>query len=379
MGFLQRSCQACVKARRRCNLASPCCERCSTRRIPCRYTNEPAPAPLVIHKETLKSVFKARKLKEEQRSQSLSRLLLHGVLDTRLQIFIRQVLSNDYYDGSRPPLAESDLARLHGLGVMSKSMHNGIQIFNPLHLEIVRVFDQETLHHLSDMLRTFPGQFAEHGKTSFIHSALYDPTLPPPLKQVRDVCYSYHIAGDYLADSRLNALRLTIRRLLRLSKCTSTFADTLAYAQAINLAQIVRLLECHDLKEDEIERDNEEMWALTHKLWQNAPTQLPSSLSPWKAWLFSENVRRTIMVCNILLAVYSSLRRGYTMHSLCVEALPFDVRTKLWDADSESAWEGAAWKVPGPYLVTLSQFTELQQPAIGGSRFEDLLLLSFRR
>ncbi|KAF5718813.1 hypothetical protein FMUND_4980 [Fusarium mundagurra] len=379
MGLLQRSCQACVKARRRCNLASPCCERCSTKRIPCRYANEPAPAAITVSEKKLKSIAKPRKLKDEHNPQSLSRLLVNGVLDTRLQIFIRQVLSNDYYDGSRPPLAESDLARLHDLGIMSKPLNNGLQIFNPLHLEIVRVFDQETLHRLSDILRSFPSQFAEHGKTSFIHSALYNLSVPAPLKEVRDICYSYYIGGEYLASSRLNTLRLTIRRLLRLSKRTSTFADTLAYAQAISLAQIVRLLECHDTNEDDIERDNEEMWALTHKLWQHAPTQLPSSLSPWKAWLFSENVRRTIMVCNILLAVYSSLRRGYTMHALCVEALPFDVRTKLWDADSESAWEAAAWKVPGPYLVTLSQFTELQRPEIGGSRFEDLLLLSFRR
>ncbi|PNP86543.1 hypothetical protein FNYG_00245 [Fusarium nygamai] len=373
MGLLQRSCQACVKARRRCNLASPCCERCSTKRIPCRYANEPAPAPIAINEKTLRSIVKPRKLKEEQ-NQSLARLLIHGVLDTRLQIFIRQVLSNDYYDGSRPP----DLARLNNFRVMSRPMNNGLQIFNPLHLEIVRVFDQATLHQLSDILRSFPSQFVEHGKTSFIHSALYDPS-PPPLKEVRDVCYSYQVAGDYLASSRLNTLRLTIRRLLRLSKRTSTFADTLAYAQAISLAQIIRLLECHNTNEDDNERDNEEMWALTHKLWQHAPTQLPSSLSPWKAWLFSENVRRTIMVCNILLAVYSSLKRGYTMHALCVEALPFDVRTKLWDADSESAWEAAAWKVPGPYLVTLSQFTDLQRPEVSGSQFEDLLLLSFRR
>ncbi|KAF5642260.1 uncharacterized protein FTJAE_3735 [Fusarium tjaetaba] len=285
MGLLQRSCQACVKARRRCNLASPCCERCSTKRIPCRYANEPAPAPIAINEKTLKSIVKSRKLKEEQDSQSLSRLLAHGVLDTRLQIFIRQVLSNDSYDGSRPP----DLARLNSSRVMSRPMNNGLQIFNPLHLEIVRVFDQTTLHHLSDILRSFPSQFVEHGKTAFIHSALYTPSLPPPLEEVHDVCYSYHIAGDYLASSRLSALRLTIRRLLRLSKRTSTFADTLAYAQAISLAQIIRLLECNDTNEDEIERDNEEMWALTHTLWQHAPTQLPSSLSPWKAWLFSEN------------------------------------------------------------------------------------------
>jgi hypothetical protein len=83
------------------------------------------------------------------------------------------------------------------------------------------------------------------------------------------------------------------------------------------------------------------------------------------------------MVCNILLAVYSSLKRGYTIHSLCVEALPFDLRTQLWDARTEEEWEVAAERTKSPALVTLSQFTSLQWGIDGGSRFEDLLVLAF--
>ncbi|KAM0261539.1 hypothetical protein ACHAPA_009709 [Fusarium lateritium] len=370
MTTLRRSCQACAKARRRCNLAAPC-ERCCTKRISCCYVNEPAPATLTS--SPIKAVKRLQKLKGPQNIQSLSRLVVGGTLDTHLQMFVRQVLRDGLYQGSRPPLTRLDVSCLPDLSITQRSPGFSFHIFNPLHLEIVRVFDQSTLHHLINILRSFPVQFAECGTTSFIHSGIYRANLPPPLQEVRDICYSYSVGGQYLASNRRDALRLTIRCLLRSAKRASSFPETLAHTQAISLAQIIRLLECDSFDED-AECDNEDMWELTHRLWQHAPTQLPSSLSPWQAWLFSENVRRTLVVCNILLAVYSSLKRGYTMHALCIEALPFDVRTQLWDVDSEASWVAAASRVTRPALVTLSQFMVLKQLTNGGSRFEDLLL-----
>ncbi|KAF4964886.1 hypothetical protein FSARC_7231 [Fusarium sarcochroum] len=377
MPVLRRSCQACAKARRRCNLVTPRCERCSAKRITCRYVNEPAPATLNIReKNQNKLTKKFWNLHGVQNAETLSYLVTFGLLDTDLQRYIRQVLREDSYDGSRSPLWSSTLSYLPA-NTIRRSIDTGIRIFNPLHLEIVRVFEPTTLQRLSEILQSFPAEFSEHGTTSFIHSGLYGSWLPQPLQDIRQICSSYNTGGEYLVHSKLDALRSTIRRLLHSATRASSFTDMLAYAQATSLAQIIRLLECHDPDEDEVERDNEKMWAITHRLWQHAPIQLPSTLSPWQAWLFSENVRRTIMVCNILLGVYSSLKRGYTIHPLCIEALPFDVRTRLWDADNETSWVNTASMFPNPSLVTLSQFTALQQPTRGGSRFEDLLLLSF--
>ncbi|RFN44539.1 hypothetical protein FIE12Z_11253 [Fusarium flagelliforme] len=286
-------------------------------------------------------------------------------------MYIRQVLR----DG--PPLAALQSLECYKAGVVSKPMDTGLRIFNPLHLEVVRVFDQKTLYRLCDILRSFPAEFTEHNTTAFIHPGIYAQSLPSQLQEVRDLCYSFQVGGNYLANHRINTLRSTIRRLLRSATHAASFPETLAYAQLITLAQIIRLLNSTDPDAEQIERDNKDMWALTHTLWQNAPTQLPSTLTPWQAWLFSENVRRTIMVCNILLAVYSSLKRGYTIHSLCVEALPFDLRTQLWDARTEEEWEVATARTKNPALVTLSQFTALHWGVGGGSRFEDLLLLAF--
>ena len=319
----------------------------------------------------IKPIKKRQRLDTVPDSQTLSLLVVRGDLDTGLQIYIRQVLR----DG--PPLARLDISWPNELSVVSRPEEGGLRIFNPLHLEVVRVFDQTSLHRLYDMLQSFPGEFAEDNTIAFIHPSIYKTDLPSQLREVKDICYSFQVGGNYLADHRLHTLRSTIRRLLGSSTQASSFPETLAYAQSIILAQIIRLLACSDPDADQIERDNEAMWALTHTLWQNAPTQLPSTLSPWQAWLFSESVRRTILVCNILLAVYSSLKRGYTIHSLCIEALPFDLRTQLWDARTEQEWDVAAARTKSPALVTLSQFTALSWGINGGSRFEDLLVLAF--
>lgn len=369
---LRRSCQACVKARRRCNLATPCCERCSAKRIKCCYVNQPAPATSDKHSTSMiKPIKEPQGLSIDLDQQSLSLLVVRGELDTGLQIYIRQVLR----DG--PPLARLDISWQDESSVVSRPKDGGLRIFNPLHLEVVRVFDQTSLHRLSSILQSFPGEFAEDNTTSFIHPGIYKTNLPSQLRDVKDICYSFQVGGNYLADHRLHTLRSIIRRLLRSSTQASSFPETLAYAQSIILTQIIRLLSCSDPNSDQIERDNESMWALTHTLWQKAPTQLPSTLSPWQAWLFSESVRRTILVCNILLAVYSSLKRGYTIHSLCIEALPFDLRTQLWDARAEEEWDVASARTKSPALVTLSQFTTFHWGVDGGSRFEDLLVLAF--
>ncbi|KAB8071869.1 hypothetical protein BDV29DRAFT_11534 [Aspergillus leporis] len=76
------------------------------------------------------------------------------------------------------------------------------------------------------------------------------------------------------------------------------------------------------------------------RLWQQAPIQLSRHMSPWKAWLFAESVRRTIIIAFMLRNVYSLLKRHYSVHTPFVDSLPFDVRTSLWDADP-GAWKGS--------------------------------------
>ncbi|CAH0038082.1 unnamed protein product [Clonostachys rhizophaga] len=246
--------------------------------------------------------------------------------------------------------------------------------------EIVRSFDANTTQRLVRILQSFPGDFAKSGATSFVHPALYDMQLPPPLKKVRDICGYYLSQKGQLTGTLHRILQLEIKLLLRQAKRAKSFIELLACSQALVLAQLLRLLEGQgEANLHGAERDNKLMQTLSYQLWEDAPSHLPAEMSAWRAWVFAESVRRTIMVCSIFLITYDVLRRGHALQALCVEALPFDVRTQLWDAGTADDWLAASSICQGPSLVTIHEFTSLRQQSANVSAFESLLLLSFDR
>lgn len=303
MATLQRSCSACVSAKRRCNLVTPHCARCTAKGITCTYVNQPVEANY------------------------------HHCFNPRPQAYIP---------------------------------------------EIVRLFSPNTLQRQTAILGSFASEFATHGGTSFLHSRFYDSRLPGPLQHISGICAGYGLKEGPYCSIDLEGIRAQVGQMLRLSAQQSSFSEFLAHMQAIAFLQIICLfIEGHEDSE-EGERHDKTFQELTLLLYSRAPEQLPRTLSPWRAWLFAETVRRTIIVCQIILVVRGALRHGYAVYLLCVESLPFDMRARLWDAGTADEWEAALAASHEPSLVSLSQFTTLRQPARSTSYFENLLLLSFQ-
>lgn len=334
---LRRSCRRCVVAKRRCDLEAPRCGRCSARRLPCHYANEPVG------------------------TTSPGR-------DTREQ-----------YEEQRQPLDIRDLSSTSEMLAIPVRSRQCSHIYDPLRLEILRVFDPATLDGLINILQTFPCQFGQSITTSFIHPGLYGSGLPSSLKHAHDTCVRYQAPINNLwRTSMAGNLRLEFLQLLRLGLRSQSFTEMLAYAQAVVLIQIIRLLDNDGHHECHTDEDNIAMWTLTHRLWERAPSQLPSALNPWQAWLLSESVRRTLLVCNILLEAYYATRHGFAVQPLCIEALPFDMRTKAWDAHDSKAWEVVTSSWCEPSLVTFRQFLGTRTDGGGLSSFENLLLKAFQ-
>ncbi|KAH8166699.1 hypothetical protein CIB48_g1555 [Xylaria polymorpha] len=330
MPVLQRSCQACASAKRQCDLAVPQCRRCSSRRVTCKYINQPGAAGLN------------------------TRIANHQARDGEFEALGRELCSS--HSAARPRL----------------------QIYNPLRLEVIRTFDPTTVQGQISILQSFLLKYAQCGSNAFIHPCLYKSQSPSPLLDVSSILGS--VSGseaEHLDVSVSQLLKLKVHHFLHLGTRAGSYTELVSCVQAIVLLHISRL-SCED-PEDDPERDNRAIWALTHRLWVRAPTQLSSSLSPWRAWVFAESVRRTLLVCNILLGVYGVMRRGYAVRHLCIETLPFDVRTQLWEADTEESWrEAASYNNCAPPLVSFRQFKSLQQSSSSRSPFESLLYLSFK-
>lgn len=326
MPALQRSCDGCVGVKRRCNLATPRCARCISKNITCVYINQPESA-----------------ISNQSRA-----------FDGAVQ----------RYRPVRVAVGPSNSAFERGC---SLDMHANIP-------EVIRSFSLDTLHQQLSILRSFAAKFAQHGAAPFLHPCLYESRLPQPLQQASRICASYELNDGVAASGKPGNIRAQTRQMLCLAPKVGSFSELLAYVQALSFLQIVCLLESQQDSE-ETDRDDKIFWELSLSLWKQAPVQLSRTLSPWRAWLFAESVRRTIIVCSIILAVRGALRRGYTTYLLCVEALPFDMRSQLWNSDTADAWELAASAYNEPSLVSLHRFTALQRSPQSTSSFESLVLL----
>ncbi|KAF3387874.1 Transcription factor gsfR2 [Talaromyces pinophilus] len=298
---LRRSCQACAKGKRRCDLALPKCSRCSAKGITCEYIN----IPLAM--------------------------------------------------GAKPQaVSETNPCR----GQIKKHNVNG-HIRPPLRVEVLKSHDRAVVQFLVDGMRRFPIAFAQDMKTLFIHPHLYDSSLPGPIRDIHTICKLHQGAEHTSFHSELLAptLRLKSAEIRQQSKHVTSFEGLLACVQALILTQCILIFHCNE-DDEYAESTNDMLAGLARRLWEQAPIQLPHDLSPRRAWLFAESVRRTIIVSYVLCSAYSLGKRNYSVRTPFVDALPFDVRTSLWDAPSEESWEQAASSTPIS-MVSLREYSDM--------------------
>ncbi|KAK9311596.1 transcription factor gsfR2 [Lipomyces starkeyi] len=339
--ILRRACQACAKVKRRCDLLLPKCSRCSTKGLICEYIN----IPLTVGAKASATYGEGKKRNA----------------------------------GNEPDRSGNNVGRSQSTRYVRKTAYPQIRICYPLRVEIIKTRDRAIIRYLVNGMRFFPIMFAKDMKTPFFHPQLYQSCLPAPVRDIQAVCALY-LANDrqYIPESVFRILRHTVTDLLQQAKQPRSFEWLLACVQALILGQCIWLFG-GDENERDAESTNDIFVGLAHRLWLEAPVHLPNSLSPWRAWLFAESVRRTVIISYVLQGTYSLTRRKYSIRTPFVDAMPFDVRTWLWDSSSEEAWEEAASNVPLP-LVSLHEYTDILE---GGSvretsLFERLILAACR-
>lgn len=283
---LHRSCQACIKGKRRCDQGWPRCSRCLGKDINCEYVN----APLTIQST-------------------------------------RKASSGRYVGSNRSIMNATPTPQIHA----------------PLRLEIAKEYDPNIIRFLVAGLRDLPANFAETRKTLFIHPDLYPNGLPSPVHEVHNICRLNMQTGQTgrVSVTLLSMLRQYSADLSCRLSHAATFEELLACSQALVLIQCMLVLNEDGNAYPYSEAISVKLAGIAGKLWQQAPSQLPRTLSPRCAWLLAESVRRTIIVCFMLRSAYSLNTRRYTVRTPFIDSLPFDLRTNLWDENSKTAWQDA--------------------------------------
>ena len=287
----RRSCGRCIKAKRRCDQRVPQCTRCRLKTAACVYENPPLTRSQT---DTSRSIPTA------------TSLLLAYAHDMNLPIPL------DLRD--EPPLPE-------------------IRWSN----------SRRTLCYLASKFQMFPITFVKEGRTPFIHHKLYSTRSPHQIQEAYRVCEV--ISHDRCQNQKTQLLSILKPKLeeLKLGQGRiASFDDLLASTQAL----ILYLAICLFNNSPDLRRIGEQycqcLDSWTSNLCEQAPAELSHSLSPWQAWYCAESVRRSILISHMIRAVYTTMKQGYYIHTSYVEALPFDPRTLLWDAQSASKWIACA-------------------------------------
>ena len=343
---LRRSCNACARAKKRCDLFFPQCSRCQSRSLRCFYANEPTHASF------------GRTADEQSRQAAPPNV----ASSTEHEVHPSQPYPSDG-------------------GVNRGFQFPRLTFQYPSFYGVPLTLDTETVRFLVVHLTSFPATFAETGTAPFINLDVYENRLPEAITDIWTLCAAVSPSASSNKFFFAQILDTKTTQLIRSASTFTSFTELLAMVQVLILALIIRLFSCKDINDNQIKNDAllDALGKLTLRLWQKAPTQVSASLSPRQAWLFAESVRRTILTSHMLRGTYDVIRQGYFLHTTFVEALPFDLRTSLWERlSSSSNADDAAFRVAniGTKLASYREYSDMwDYGQIHGSTTFGILLL----
>ncbi|RAO72518.1 uncharacterized protein BHQ10_008530 [Talaromyces amestolkiae] len=392
---LRRSCQGCVKVKRRCDLLFPECSRCFKKGVRCQYINIPLSSrtsPPGDGHNVNGRVTKPANVRQYQQHQQQQQKIHNPVVDKTIKAEIVQEnnLETIVFRPSKRTTPSGDEASdgssvasddSTGSSANSNTSNTNVPwIRPPLDIEIRKQHSPYIIDLVANVVRQAPASFVK-GQSIFIHPCVYSKSLPRPVREIRALCAMYENDSD---DYQLSPVKLStllqrqIVSLIQTAKKTTDFEELVACVQALTLAQCLQLSE-GNIRGPAIEKSLEFLAALAHRMWYLVPRELPSTMSPWHAWMFGETVRRTIVFSHLVIAAFSFLSRGYACRTPFIDALPFDGRTYLWDARSEQDWAKYSTQRDFP-MVSVIEYADLVQSgrALCFSSFESLIIATCR-
>jgi hypothetical protein len=310
---LRKACQNCTRAKRRCTVQLPKCERCTSRGLACHYDLQPWVTSTA----------------DRQTGRAATHLIEHPHPAAPGSQTIEA--GDDTHHGT---LCWIELAKLpdYARRVVQIRMDPGLKLQHPTHPAMQVSVDGETKAYLVEQLKQML-QSANSGRsTPFIHP------------QARSGMVSTQIHRMLSENGDPTNGGKSFKDLIKTNVALEGLEGSLAAVQSLilYLSQALDVInQCHRVR-------TESLLTVLRKwlgiLLVSAQDRMPRGLSPWRAWLLAESVRRTIITGFMLDCAYQIVSDGFCFHKLFVESLPFDSRPGLWLADSPQAWMAAARK-----------------------------------
>ncbi|KAF2868010.1 hypothetical protein BDV95DRAFT_597746 [Massariosphaeria phaeospora] len=292
----KKSCHACVRSKRRCDLGYPCCNRCFTKGLDCTYPN-PVQEAQVVFRQATPDLVPASNVNSTKVLQSSSN--------------VSQSSSNSdssLYQISGSSSPESDLACHDRFPSSHTNILEGFlpQVWEPI------ILNERQISYLVKKLSSFIPSIAFVGHTPFLHEDLYK---EQPFQSYQDSCSLsalYLMKTDKNIPILVNSINTKIDSLIT-SSAGWSLREHLAAVQALVVYQIIRLFD-PDLQQQAFAAKQNgllELW--TAHLWKRSFNEASQFRKCYENWAFYESIRRTVIMSTMVRGAWSSL----TQNGLC--------------------------------------------------------------
>ncbi|KAK3987183.1 hypothetical protein QBC44DRAFT_246495 [Cladorrhinum sp. PSN332] len=376
----KKSCASCIKAKRRCTLETPACQRCAQRGLDCKYPEgriaprrrlssiQPTlPAPPA---RTLTPPIQAS-IDQDATAYNWDVALLNitsqpspcsQLLDIPPTVFNYTDLEPIFdfpdmpLDGFIDLYSPTPNKRIHGTHTASStSAHSAVQW----------AF-RNRLAYALDKIRKAPQQMLAENQTPWSHPNLYENRTPHSMLDAQASC-ALHLCKNQTNASLISRnIESRVQALISTPLPTSSPLDLLAHCQALLLYQIMRILDgdfrltaAADQTTPYLEDAAAALMECNVFQFEDSPgfKSLPPSEKTakfWEDWVLRESARRTYLMVFFFVQTYGLLK-GFNVSGKCDGRLGrrnhvFTVGEKVWSArgpvEFARAWgEGRRWVV----------------------------------
>lgn len=335
----RKSCFACVKAKRRCDLAFPRCQRCGARDIECDY----AVAPAELKSSNPSSGTHSSSVSQASdafHAGTLNSLDL-DVAGAGMDVLLGSTSTNlNFSHGSADQVDWMELMTNIDDFVVPDDLTRSSTVIsgNIYQARVVFVVKQ---------LKSYVKMFFDSCSTPFIHHRPFKAEdAPIVLQDAFAACAMYIGKSDSNEAAIFRNIRRSVRQLLDSPRLSPM--DYLSSAQAMILYQIIRLFDGDIRLRAEAEADEHFLTTWTNAIIERSQPLRPAEFEskspeaiPWDHWVFAESMRRTAVTSLLLKGTYDFLKLGWDDVHDGITKLTFYAQRDLWQAVNEMQWRDA--------------------------------------
>ncbi|KAL2843302.1 hypothetical protein BJY01DRAFT_197044 [Aspergillus pseudoustus] len=337
MSLRRKSCDACFKGRRKCDLGYPTCATCRKTRKTCHYAYPPIQQASTVAESTIAQTASASTVSAGSMIE-----LLEAIDNSSPDSLFDEGAFADFF-GQYTQLPEDAGTSSAGHIIDNRQLsvllpdaptQPSIHIFLGSLGEVQPIEgNAPAWQWVIDELKSYPQELVQRTETIFLHRELYRESLPQPIRAAFGVSATLCLTPEANREMLFRIIDAEILELLKPSHETALL-DELAKLQAFVVYQTIRFF--HGSIEQRVMAEQQQglVMAMALKLLARSQTEIgDTEAGNWRTWILAECIRRTVIVVYFLYGINSVFRDGICVGLHTLVKLPLSTTISAWKSE----------------------------------------------